>query len=153
MITDDGHFQAPPTNPRRSISRAIFDADDVETIMYDVPEWGVKLELRSPTGEERSDLQSAFVDLEATQATGAVVMRDLKQMYPALVISCAYDPETGERVFEMNAQTIAALNRKNGAVLERVAMTCMPLAGLTPEDVEEKKGGSSTSPPSASPSN
>lgn len=130
----------------KTLAQQILDADDVETLLFDVPEWGVKLELRSPTGEERQALVTTFIDLDASQATGAVKMNDLKRMYPALVIACAYDPDTGERLFEMDDGTVAALNRKNGAVLERVALACMPLAGLGEDAVEAAKDGSSTSP-------
>lgn len=137
----------------KTLAQQILDADDTETVPFDVPEWNVKLELRSPSGEERSALQRSFVDMDATMAAGAVQLRDLKVMYPALIVACAYDPDTGERVFEgFDADTFAALNRKNGAVLERIAQRCLDLVGLTAEAVDEKKGGSSTSPSSEPPS-
>lgn len=144
-VTEDVGPPAYP-GPAKSLADQILEANDVETKLYNVPEWGVKLELRSPTGEERGALVSSFLDLEQSAATGSPQMRDLKTMYPSLVIACAYDPETGERVFEHTPGTIAALNGKNGAVLERVAMACMPLAGLSADEVEEGKDDSSTSP-------
>lgn len=135
--------EAYQETPRKTLAQQILEANDVETVPHDVPEWGVKLELRSPTGEERSALVSAFVDMDS----GVAKKRDLRVMYPALVVCCAYNPETGERVFgELDEATRAGLNGKNGAVLERVAMACMPLVGLTPESVDEVKDGSSTSP-------
>lgn len=130
----------------KTLAQQILDADDVETKEYPVPEWGVTLELRTPTGEERAALLESFIDMKATQETGQPQMRKLDRMYPALVIACAYDPDTGERVFEMGDATVAALNSKRGDVLERVALDCMALAGLTPDAVEEEKDGSSTSP-------
>lgn len=140
-----------PAPDRRSLAQKIFEADDITSYLLVVPEWGVTLELRSPTAEERSDLQKAFIDMDASQRQGEVVMRDMKQMWPAIVITCCYDPATGERAFEMDPATMAALNRKNGAVLERVASACMPIVGLTPAEVEEKKESSSTSPGSENP--
>lgn len=131
-----------------TLAQQILDAEDVEIRECKVPEWGVTLELRSPNGEERAALAESFIDLKATQETGETQMRDLKRMYPTLVIACAYDPDSGERLFEMDDATIAALNRKNGAVLERVALTCLEIAGLQPDAVEETKDGSSTSPTS-----
>lgn len=127
---------------RRTLAQRIFEADDITSTMLPVPEWGVVLELRSPTGSERADLQKGFIDMDASQESGEVVMRDLKQMWPAIVIACCYDPDTGERAFEPSPATMEALNRKNGAVLERVAHACMPIVGLTPGDVDEKKGSS-----------
>lgn len=135
---------------RKTLAQQILEANDVETVLHDVPEWGVKLELRSPTGDERAALVTAFIDVEASTATGKAQMRDLKRMYPTLIITCAYDPETGERIFEMTDQTIAALNGKRGDVLERIAMACMPLAGLSPDQVDEGKDDSSTSPTNGS---
>lgn len=143
---------ATPVPVHRSIAQRIFDADDVTSQMLEVPEWGVTLELRSPTGEERSDLQKAFVDMEASQRHGELIMRDMKAMWPAIVITCCYDPDTGERAFTMDPATMAALNRKNGAVLERVATACLPIVGLTPGDVEEKKESSPTTPSPENPS-
>lgn len=163
-LTDDGapgiidqaaqsihEADAAVTEAVMSIADRIWAADDIDSSLLEVPEWGVTLELRSPTGAERSELQKMFVDMERSQAAGEVVMRDLKTMWPALVITCCYDPATGERAFEMTPATMAALNRKNGAVLERVAQACMPLVGLTPADVDEKKAPSSTTPSSESP--
>lgn len=127
---------------RRTLAQRIFDADDIDSKMLEVPEWGVTLELRSPTGDERADLQKSFIDMDASQDQGQVVMRDLKTMFPAIIIACCYDPLTGERAFDPSPATVAALLRKNGSVLERVATACMPLAGLSQEDTEEKKGSS-----------
>jgi hypothetical protein len=149
VSTIEAEPDAHPTAPAKSLAQQILDATDVESKLFPVPEWGgLTLELRSPTGAERAALVSAFINVEETAATGVAKMNDLTRMYPALIISCAYDPETGERVFsQMDDGTVAALNAKNGAVLERIAMACMPLVGLSPDAVEETKGGSSTSHP------
>lgn len=147
MSTIETEPDAYTPAPAKSLAQQILDANDVECVPFDVPEWHVKLELRSPTGEERAALVSAFINVEETAATGVAKMRDLRRMYPALLIACAYDPETGERVFAgMDDATVAAINGKNGAVLERVALACMPLVGLSSDSVEEAKDGSSTSP-------
>lgn len=143
MSTDeqtDGQFTPYPD--KRSMAERIAAAPDVESIPFDVPEWGVKLEIRSPTGQERSDMISSFINFE----TGENLGRSTAVLYPAVLSACCYDPETGERVFEPGAASAAILNAKNGKVVERVAKACMPLVGLRPEDVEEEKDGSSTSP-------
>lgn len=133
------------TAPRKSLAQQILEANDLETDVMDVPEWGVKIELRSPNGDERSAIVSSFVDME----TGTSKPRDLAVLYPTLIIACTYDPETGERVFDgADPATRALLNAKNGAVVERVAMRCMPLVGIDQAAVEEVKDGSSTSPQS-----
>lgn len=137
----DGATKTPAPDTR-TLAQRVFDAVDITSTMHEVPEWGVTFELRSPTGEERSSLQQAFIDMDASQAQGEIVMRDLKQMWPAIIITCCYDPETGERAFEMTPATVAELNKKNGAVVERLAQACMPVVGLTSGDVEEKKAPS-----------
>jgi hypothetical protein len=142
---DDGHF-TPHPGPYRSLAERIAEAEDVETILHDVPQWGVKIELRSPTGQERADMVSRFIDYE----TGENKARNMAVLYPAVVAACAYDPETGERVFDSHDAAAAVLNGKNGSVVEDVAKACMPLVGLKAEDVEAEKDGSSSSQPSES---
>lgn len=145
-MSESAEVKAYPPQ-QKSLAQQILDANDVEVKPCAVPEWGVEFELRSPTGEERAALVATFIDVEETQRTGSAKMRDLKRMYPSLIIACSYSPDTGERIFpNMDETTLAALNRKNGAVLERVALECLPLVGLTPDAVEEKKEGSSTAP-------
>lgn len=142
MSTDD----AGQPGEGLTLAERIAAAEDVETIMHDVPEWGVKLELRSPTGQERADMVSRFIDYE----TGENRARNMAVLYPAVVVACCYDPETGERVFADHDAAAAILNGKNGSVVEAVAKVCMPLVGLRGEDVEAEKDDSSSSSPSES---
>jgi hypothetical protein len=127
------------------LAERIFETDDLEVRHIDVPEWDVKLELRSPSAEERSRMVQSFISMDDL-ASGSVRMNDLSAMYPALLIACCYDPETGEPVFQSDPATVAAINRKRGEVVERVAMVCMELCGLKPDSVEAAKADSSTSP-------
>lgn len=140
--TDDLGSFTPHPGPARSMADTIADADDVESIEFPVSEWGITLELRSPNAEERGDMIAAFIDME----TGENRARDLKILYPALLCACCYDPATGERVWNPGPQSNAAILRKRGAIVERVAKACMPLVGLRAEDTDAEKDGSSTSP-------
>lgn len=89
-----------------------------------VPEWGsIKIDLYGMSGKERSDT------LMAARGRGGVV--DLNKLYPDLIISCARDPETGERIFEPEDRDV--LNRKSASALERVATICARLSGLDPD--------------------
>ena len=103
----------------------------------EVPEWNVTLMLRSPTAFDRSRMQIKYA---AAQKDGAQV--DMSYLYSEVIALCAVDPATDEPVFGNDQGTLAALSRKNGAVVERVATRCMHLLGMGREDIDEKKGGS-----------
>lgn len=124
-----------------SLKQQIFEADDIDAELVEVPEWGVVLELRTPSGAERAQLMKRF---SRTDADGTKVEIDWEGMYPSLIIMTAYDPDTGERVFEWG--DLDRLNTKSGALLERVAKVSMKLAGMDKEAVEAGKDGSSETP-------
>lgn len=102
---------------------AILAADDAETVVVPVPEWGVELTLRSPSGTQRGRLAKLF---EAVQQDDGDV--DYGTVYSALIIATAVDAETGDPVF--TADDAAALAKKNGAVLDRLATKALEVAGL-----------------------
>ena len=60
---------------------------------------------------------------------------DLEKMYPEMVILCAHDPETGERIFTEADRD--ALLGKSAAALELVALTAMKVSGMTGEAQKE----------------
>lgn len=127
-----------------SLADQILGADDITRETLEVPEWGVTIELRSPDGDERAALMARWVKFDDDGATRQNV--PIGEFYPLIIITCAYDPATGERLFTMDDGTIGALNRKNGVVLERVAQACMRVSGMAAEAVEEGKDVSSTTP-------
>ena len=122
------------TDSAAKLRAAILESDDLEVDVIDVPEWGgVKLELRSPDGDERSALVQMWTSEDDEM--------DIAKMFPAMIAVCAYDPESGERVFDV--ADLELLRKKNGAVLQRVGMRCQHLAGMSAEALEDAKGGSS----------
>lgn len=112
----------------------ILAVDDLAIETMDVPEWGVKIEVRSPTAGTRARLMSDCIDLNTQQL-------NLEKLYPALVIATVYDPETGEQVF--SEADVNALQNKSGAVMERIALVGMRVAGMNESAVDEGKDGSS----------
>lgn len=113
-----------------AISDAVKAIDDRAEKEFVVPEWNdVKLLLISPTSIERSKMISAYTKSTADEATGEIVsVIDQGAMMPAVVVACAHDPETRERAF---AETdVEWLSLKNGAVVERIGLACMPLVGF-----------------------
>lgn len=119
-----------------SLKDKIKNADDRGTETVEVPEWGVTLELRSPTVAERSELIAAMADINGEAPSAA----DYTRSYVQLVIATAHDPETGERVFsDEDAEWLA---EKNGAVLNTAWEAAQRVAGLDVKAVDLGKGDS-----------
>jgi hypothetical protein len=116
-----------------NLREAIFGADDSESEVVTVPQWGgLKIEVRSMTGSDRAAFMQSFQDDEGKVSWEA--------LYPSLIITTAYDPESGERIFEVGDE--AALNSKSAAALELLAGAAMRLSGMS-EKAEEEAGKSS----------
>jgi hypothetical protein len=119
----------------------VFAANDIESRVVDVPEWDVKLELRTPTVLERGELIAKFMREEGTL--------DVVAMNPLLVVMCTHDPDTGDRVF--TADDIDGLLGKSAAVMERLGEICLELSGLqnAAERLTEGKDVMTSTPNSA----
>lgn len=116
-----------------SIRDQILAVQDIPTELVDVPEWGVKIEVRGMTGAERTRIMD-----KATASAGEM---NLQMIYPEIVIATSFDPETGEQVFLPEDQSI--LLSKSATALDRVAMVGMRLSGFTKESADELGKGSS----------
>lgn len=112
----------------------IRSANDIESRIIDVPEWDVKVEMRTPTVRTRGEMISEFM-----KDDGAI---DYVRMYPSLVVATAYDPETGERLFGI--EDIEWLEGKSAKALERLGEVAVELAGMekAAERLESGKDGS-----------
>ena len=92
----------------------------------DVPEWGVKVEVRGMTGAERTRIMD-----KAVGQTGDV---NLQFVYPEIVIATSFDPESGEQIFSPNDRD--ALLAKSANALDRLASVGMRLSGFTQESAD-----------------
>lgn len=110
-----------------SLKEKIFQAKDIQSEITDIPEWGVKIEIRGMNGASRSKIMGAVMD-----EMGNIQQSEL---YPLLLIACCFDPETGEPIFQNNDKK--AIMEKSGAVLERIAGICSRLSGIGTEAREE----------------
>ncbi len=115
-----------------SLKDKIFAADDVTRDLESVPEWGITIELRSPTGAERAQLMNQTVD-ENGDANKAM----WPLLWPYALICCAHDPDTGERIFDWD--DVNDLQTKSASVLTRLGDKCLNIAGLKPDAVEDAK--------------
>jgi hypothetical protein len=107
----------------------ILKADDIGKEIVEVPEWGVKVEIRGMNGLARAKF------LKASAGPDGAGTVDFERFFPDLIIACAFDPETGEQVFDLADREV--LNEKSGAALQRLADPAMRLSGLAPESLKE----------------
>ena len=110
------------------LRQTILEADDIESEIVEVPEWGIKVEVRGMTSKERAKL------LKVSAKGGEV---DMVTWFPDLIIATIYDPETGEKVFEPADRD--AINAKSGAAISAISDISARLSGLGESDVEIAK--------------
>jgi len=89
-----------------------------------IPEWdGVDVTLRGMTGAQRMDL------VEQTEGKAR------KHFYADILIALAYDPDTGEPMFDPADRDW--IMGKSGAVLERLGKEAVRISGVSVEDAED----------------
>lgn len=114
-----------------NLREKILNANDIQEEIVKVPEWGVEILVRGMTGEDRNRILEDCVKVNPkTKETKT----DLTKMYPEVIIACAYDPETKEKIFKPEDRD--ALGKKNGKALDTVFKVAAKLSGLN-EEVEE----------------
>lgn len=130
---------------KRSIRELVAEADDIEVIQHEVPEWGVTLELRAFSLQARS----AFLDAMGLgqHEDGVELEGAIGKMYPAMLIAACFDPETGAAAFTEADRPM--LLSKNGKVVDRLGDVIMQMNGMTEGAIDDAKKGSSTTPPSS----
>ena len=110
-----------------SIRDKIRKAQDRASEIVEVPEWGVTVEVRSMTGTQRSQIVNALTGDEDNK---------MEALWGGMLVSCVYDPETGEAVFkEDDAEWL--LNEKSSTVLDRLSNVCLQVAGIVEGAVDE----------------
>lgn len=125
------------TSPLRD---KILAADTFGTAkVLDVPEWGVEVVLRPPSGRERARLGARFQNARVDPDDPATLdLEKAVEIYPALLVACVRD-EHGKQVF--SDEDIDALLDQNGALIERIAQECMVAAGFQEEALVAGKDG------------
>ena len=126
-----------------NLSAQIFAADDIESELVEVKQWGVTVLVKSMTARDRARMIT-------TGVSESGVFR-LEEILPDLVIASTYDPETGERVFEESDRD--ALMAKSAAPIEQIATVAMRLSGLEENATDEAGKDSSPTPTEDSSSN
>lgn len=118
----------------KSLREQIIAADDQHVEIVDVPEWGVKVGVRSMTlAEQTKFMESVRLRTGTPQAEFRI---DKDKYGPQLLIRTVVDPETGDPVFE--AADAGMLATKSAQAARRLIPVASRLAGLGgDEQVEE----------------
>ena len=115
----------------------IFKADDLPTKDMDIPEWGGMLTIRTLTGTERDEWESAFVNQDK------INIRGLKARLVQLTVM------NGDGQLMFTKAELLKINSKSASVIDRIFEVSQRLSGLTKKDVDELVGNSETAPTDA----
>jgi hypothetical protein len=105
-----------------SLRDQILNSNDIPKELVKVKEWNIEIEVRGMTGAERTRI------LDLAQAGDGM---NLQMVYPEIVISTAFDAETGEKIFTPEDRT--ALLSKSANALDSLATVGMRLSGFLAE--------------------
>ncbi len=105
-----------------SLRDQILNSNDIPKELVKVKEWNISIEVRGMTGAERTRI------LDLAQAGDGM---NLQMVYPEIVISTAFDAETGEKIF--NPEDRTALLSKSANALDALATVGMRLSGFLAE--------------------
>ncbi len=105
-----------------SLRDQILNSNDIPKELVKVKEWGISIEVRGMTGAERTRILDLAQDEKGM---------NLQMVYPEIVISTAFDADTGEKIF--TPEDRAALLSKSANALDSLATVGMRLSGFLAE--------------------
>ena len=118
-----------------NLREKILSTEDIPSREVFVPNWDVTVLVKGLSAGERIGLTQAAVD----QVTGSV---NLSTVYPDIVVSCCFDPETGEPIFqESDKQDIM---KKSSKAIEMLASAGLELSGIGEGSADEAGKDSSS---------
>ena len=122
---------------------AILTAEDLETRVVDVPEWGGKVNIKALSGIQRNAFEQSMIRMNGDDATP-----NLGNYQAKLVARCLVD-DNGEPLFA-SAEEITELGAKSAQVLGRLFEIASEMSGLSEKDVEKLAGNSDAAQSGAS---
>lgn len=111
------------TDNERQMRELIFRTDDRPEVIVPVPEWKLKILIRSMSGTERS--QFLFYQANLSDKSQDYI----KKLYFRIVLLCCYHPKTHKPIFQPTDQD-SFMDEKNGAIIEMLAMIGQQLSHL-----------------------
>jgi hypothetical protein len=106
-----------------SIKDKIRQAQNLHTEIVNIPEWDVKVEVRSMSARQRAALQTLLNN--ETVEVGA----KQEQMWAFLLGSCCFDPETGDNVFS-DEDMDWLFDHSAFAPIDRLATACLNVSAV-----------------------
>jgi hypothetical protein len=110
-----------------SLRDQILNLQDIPFEIVAIKEWNTSIKVQGMTGAERTRI------LDLAMNDGGTM--NLQTVYPEIVISTCFDPETGEQIF--TPEDRAALLSKSAIALDRLATVGMRLSGFTQETADD----------------
>lgn len=111
---------------------AVLGQVDLERETVDVPEWGVRVQVRGMTAAERDAFEQSTFEMR-----GKNVKLNLANARARLVAICCVDFD-GQRLFADG--DVSTLGQKSGKAVDRLYAVAQRLSGLRKEDIEELAG-------------
>jgi hypothetical protein len=106
----------------------IFEADDIQRIEVEIPEWGGSVYVRTLTGAERDKFEASMLDAEGRAERVANLRARL-----AVLVCCDAD---GKRIFSTD-ETAVPLGKKSAAALDRIWDAARTLNRMDDASIEE----------------
>ena len=107
----------------------ILDAQDLQTEVVEVPEWGGSVKVQGMTGRDRDAFEAEIIERKGKDFN--VNMQNIR----AKLVSLSLVNGDGQRVF--TDKDVAALGKKSAVALDRIFTVAQTLSGISKEDVEE----------------
>lgn len=121
-----------------SIIDKIKAARDSESESYHIPEWDVTVDIRSMSARQRASMNNVLeADVSASEKQ--------ELMWGYLLVSCVFDPTTGDPVFTEDDMEWV-LTDKSFAVVDRLTAKCLEVSKAEAKAVDEAGKSSSGSP-------
>lgn len=113
---------------------AILAANDLQTRVVDVPEWGGEVILKTLSGMERNAFENSLYRINGERATPNMANMSAKLLARVIV------DEQGNRIFTDG--DIMALGGKSAAVLSRLFEIASEMNGLGEDAIDDAEGNS-----------
>ena len=126
-----------------SIREQIKSAEDSSSELYEIPEWGVTLQIRSMTARSRALFVAEMASEDGTVG-GVNDPARIEGMWWNVISQTCYDPTTGDKAFEDGDQDW--LFEKNARIVNDLANECMAASGLSEDSIDDAGKDSSASP-------
>lgn len=117
------------TEPNFLTADQILGADDRRFEIVEVPEWGGHVRIRTLSGTERDQFESAIV--QQTKMGTKVDQSNIRARFACFVICDAQ----GDALF--THRQVMTLGRKNSKALDRIFEAGMEFNGMTQKEVDE----------------